>query len=59
MFNCLDACAPLADTGSYDDSQQTGYTVQCRLYHVTAATLDPTLHCPHVDGIGPCAAMPH
>jgi hypothetical protein len=25
-------------------------TIQCRLYHLTAASLDPTTHCPHVRG---------
>jgi hypothetical protein len=29
--------------------------VQCRYYHLTAATLDPTDHCPHVRGMGYCA----
>ena len=29
--------------------------VQCRYYHLTAATVDPTDHCPHVAGVGFCS----
>jgi hypothetical protein len=29
-------------------------SIQCRLYHLTAATLDPVTHCPHVLGLGLC-----
>ncbi len=30
-------------------------SVQCRYYHLTAATLDAAEHCPHVVGIGYCS----
>jgi len=29
--------------------------VQCRYYHLTAASVDPTDHCPHVRGVGFCS----
>ncbi|MEY2929701.1 MAG: hypothetical protein RL033_450 [Pseudomonadota bacterium] len=39
---------------TYNTSMQSGNTVQCRLFHVTASTLDPVLHCPHASGLTPC-----
>ena len=39
---------------TYNTSMQAGNTVQCRLFHVTASTLDPVLHCPHASGLTPC-----
>ena len=30
-------------------------SVQCRIYHLAAATLDPDTHCPHVAGVGYCS----
>lgn len=51
---CDAECTKLPDLGHYDDSIQDGFTVQCRLYHVSAAQIDPDVHCPHVRGIGKC-----
>lgn len=56
--DCLAACAPVPDTNNYSDSNTDTYTVQCRLYHVSAAQTDPVIHCKHVAGIGFCAAPP-
>lgn len=53
-IDCQAACTKLDDLGHYDDSIQSGPEVQCRLYHVSAAQIDPVIHCPHVGGIGPC-----
>lgn len=39
---------------TYNTSMQAGNTVQCRLFHVTASTIDPVLHCPHASGLTPC-----
>jgi hypothetical protein len=39
---------------TYDTSIQSGDSVQCRLYHVTAATLDPVIHCSHAAGVALC-----
>jgi hypothetical protein len=56
---CEATCASLPDTGTYFTAIQTGYTVQCRIYHVSLAISDPQIHCGHVDGIiGPCAPTP-
>ncbi|HVU02210.1 MAG TPA: hypothetical protein VHE30_10670 [Polyangiaceae bacterium] len=54
--SCAGLCARLPDQGGYDASIQKGNSVQCRLYHASAATLDPVVHCPHVAGVGPCSA---
>jgi hypothetical protein len=52
---CRATCPELVDLGGYDSSKTSGLTLQCRLYHVSAATLDPTFHCPHAAGAGPCS----
>jgi hypothetical protein len=35
---------------------QNGDSVQCRLFHVTAATLDAFSHCEHAAGFAICTA---
>lgn len=52
---CRATCPELTDLGGFNASQTSGLTLQCRLYHVSAATLDPALHCPHAVGAGPCS----
>ena len=56
MAECMTACSPLDDTADIDVTD--GDSVQCRLYHLSAAVLedDPALHCPHAaeDGGGVC-----
>ena len=39
---------------TYGTSIQNGDSVQCRLYHVTAATLDSRTHCSHAAGVALC-----
>jgi hypothetical protein len=52
---CLDECSQeYDDIGGYDVSQMAGETVQCLLYHASAATVGPNPHCTHVAGDGPC-----
>jgi len=51
---CAGLCAKLPDQGGYTDQIQSGNSVQCRLYHASAATFDPRTHCAHVAGIGAC-----
>jgi hypothetical protein len=58
-FGTLTGCKTQCDTsipdlGGYDISVKSGNSVQCRLYHLGAATLDPGLHCPHAAGGHPC-----
>ena len=55
LADCSDACKVLPDLGDYNVSFDSGNSVQCRLYHVSAAQIDPVIHCPHVGGdVGPC-----
>jgi hypothetical protein len=61
---CLPQCALVPnlsdppDNITYDISVQAGDSVQCRLFHVSAATLDPLTHCGHAAGSTPCATPP-
>jgi len=43
------------DNLRYNVSQQSGDSLQCRLFHVSAATMDPTTHCVHAAGGSPCS----
>jgi hypothetical protein len=58
---CLEACDEVPDLSQppnnvrFSASIDEGDSLQCRLYHVSAATLDPVLHCPHAGGAAPCA----
>lgn len=58
---CLPACEEVPNlaappsTTFYDTSMQNGNSVQCRLFHVTAATLDAFTHCEHAAGFAICA----
>ena len=52
---CIANCDTAVDLGGYDVSKTAGDSVQCRLYHVTAATLAPSTHCGHSAGLNPCA----
>lgn len=51
--DCATTCAGLTDMHDYSINEQFGDTLDCRLYHVTAATLD-TLHCDHASGALKC-----
>lgn len=59
--NCLTACANVPDLSEPPDNVRfsinidEGDSLQCRLYHVCAATLDPVLHCQHAAGVSICA----
>ena len=58
---CLPQCAEVPDLSgppdnvTYDTSIQAGDSIQCRLFHVTAATLDSVSHCAHAAGVALCA----
>jgi len=56
MGTCMTACAGFATTPAYNSSQTSGNTFACRLYHATAASVNPTTHCPHTGASGgPCS----
>ena len=44
---CLTACEGYATTPPYNANQKTGDTIECRLYHVSVASLDD-VHCGHI-----------
>jgi hypothetical protein len=45
---CATRCGMLTSTPPYSINS-TGDTLECRLYHLTAATTDAATHCPHTD----------
>jgi hypothetical protein len=46
--DCLHACSTLNDTGKFDlQANHEGDTIQCRLEHVSNATVQAKTHCPH------------
>ncbi|HTV22326.1 MAG TPA: hypothetical protein VMG12_26745 [Polyangiaceae bacterium] len=57
---CLPLCedvpnrSDVVETDTYRTAIQSGDSVQCRLYHVSAATLDPIMHCSHAAGVALC-----
>ena len=55
---CLDDCEPLNDLGGFNVLQNEGATVQCRIWHVGAATQNVSPHCGHAAGASPCTGPP-
>lgn len=59
---CLPQCEQVPNLAEEDPDEavtygtaiQNGDSVQCRLYHVTAATLDSRTHCSHAAGVALC-----
>jgi hypothetical protein len=47
--DCLQACSGLIEQPDRFDviKDHGGDTIECRLVHVSAATAEPTMHCPH------------
>jgi len=54
---CMTACATVPDHGNYNIGVPYEDSIQCRLYHLTSATVDTT-HCPHAAGIIKCIPPP-
>jgi len=55
--DCVDKCKGLEDTKSFDAAANyNGDTLQCRLVHTSAATVNPDEHCVHAQlrANGPC-----
>lgn len=51
---CLDDCATVPDLGGYSTQIAEGNTLQCRLWHVTAAADQSWPHCNHAAGLNTC-----
>lgn len=47
---CMTKCMTIPTNGQPND--QTGNTVQCRIWHLGEAALDPATHCPHAKTVG-------
>lgn len=47
---CLAGCRTFPPLGDYNDSIMSGNSLECRIYHSTAAAgIDRDQHCPHTD----------
>jgi hypothetical protein len=61
---CLESCSTVPDLSlppqneRYNTTLQAGDSLQCRLFHVSAASIDPTGHCAHAAGMAPCSGAP-
>jgi hypothetical protein len=59
LENCLSACAVLKRSPPFNSvSDYSGDSLDCRLVHVSVATTDHEMHCPHAriaPPTGPCA----
>ena len=47
---CAMACGTFDPVEKYDATDVAGNTFACRMYHLTAATIDPVTHCAHIKG---------
>jgi len=56
LADCVVECSALSDatTPFVADPAVVSDSFQCRGYHLTAASLDPAVHCAHAGGDGPC-----
>ncbi len=55
VAQCITQCAAdLPDRPPYNSDIRAGNSIQCRLYHVSAATDQPSQHCAHAAGEPPC-----
>lgn len=56
MGACMTACGTFATAPPYSSSTVSGNSFACRLYHATAASTTPALHCPHTTpASAPCS----
>ncbi len=54
LVDCGAQCSSLPTSGAFDLSQSSGNTVNCRLWNVSAAALDPETFCGPAAGDAPC-----
>ena len=45
---CMSACAGFPSDPPFDASDLDGDSIECRVYHLTAASIAPDVHCPHI-----------
>lgn len=51
VAECETACAGFAPEPAYTANVVSGDSLACRIYHMTAASTDPGLHCPHTGAV--------
>jgi hypothetical protein len=47
-MDCMTQCMTFTDNVAYNASVTKGDSLACRLYHATAASVNPVMHCPHI-----------
>ncbi|MBM4358789.1 MAG: hypothetical protein FJ096_11860 [Deltaproteobacteria bacterium] len=55
---CETECKAFKDTVDYNATVTTGDSLACRLYHLTVASVDPTVHCDHITATSPVCTNP-
>lgn len=58
LDDCPAACAKVPDKGGFHEPTPDENSIQCRLFHLTSATLLPEHHCPHAIGLAVCVDQP-
>jgi hypothetical protein len=53
IADCMTVCNGFLPDPPFDSGQVSGNTFECRLYHLTAASLTPETHCPHIIAASP------
>jgi len=56
-MDCATECAMVPDHGNYNIGVPLENSIECRLYHVSAATID-NMHCVHAAGLEKCVELP-
>jgi hypothetical protein len=51
--SCITDCMQFPMDVEYNSSVVVGNSYACRTYHVTVASLDPGVHCPHIGLVSP------
>jgi len=51
MNTCMTACAGYATTPAYNSGVTMSNSYACRLYHATAASMNPAVHCAHTAAV--------
>jgi hypothetical protein len=53
MNDCMTACGGFPINPVYDATVTSGNSFACRMYHLTAAAVDPSGHCSHIKAVSP------
>lgn len=53
LSQCMTDCATFPTSPKYSSTVTSGNSFACRMYHLTNATLDPSVHCSHINSASP------